>query len=239
MFRIDFAFPVIMGRQINSPNFVFAFVFGMMMLGTHSTIHNNRAHIQTNKIPESFCSNFCNPTEWKSQIPILLFCSYYFCEDGLQWHGHWTSKLSQTSKTNSSRDITSYSGPHSHRNQGTVERLHKTVYGQVWAIIIGFADHLGTHADQVDGRRLVWIIQHALPPDLPEISGDLAEHGRLWGNSAYPLTQNYYENNSLRFFFGIFEGNCTLKISRKEWFFFQKLCVKFVIFQKIFLNNFP
>ena len=32
----------------------------------------------------------------------------------------------------------------------------------------------------------------------------------------YTLTRNYCENNSLRMFFVIFEGNCALNISGKE-----------------------
>ena len=52
-----------------------------------------------------------------------------------------------------------------------------------------------------------------------------------WSVFAYPLDKNYCENDSLRIFFGIFEGFGTLKILGKEYFF-EELCVKFVAFAK-------
>ena len=41
----------------------------------------------------------------------------------------------------------------------------------------------------------------------------------LWPFLNYPLPRNYYENNSLRIFFVIFEGFCALQVSRKERLF--------------------
>ena len=48
-----------------------------------------------------------------------------------------------------------------HRSQGTVERPHMTLYGQVRSIRIGLAHHLGIHSDQVDGLLFPRIAQHA------------------------------------------------------------------------------
>ena len=45
------------------------------------------------------------------------------------------------------------------------------------------------------------------------MGGKLLKFGK---QGIYPLTRNYYENYSLRIFFGIFEAFCTLDISRKE-----------------------
>ena len=56
---------------------------------------------------------------------------------------------------------TQISPPHSHQSQGTVERFHKTLYGQVRAIRIGLADHLNVDADHLDAAFMPWIIQHA------------------------------------------------------------------------------
>ena len=56
---------------------------------------------------------------------------------------------------------TQISPPYSHQSQGTVERFHKTLYGQVRAIRIGLADHLNIDADHLDAAFMPWIIQHA------------------------------------------------------------------------------
>ena len=56
---------------------------------------------------------------------------------------------------------TQISPPYSHQSQGTVERFHKTLYGQVRAIRIGLADHLNVDADHLDAAFMPWIIQHA------------------------------------------------------------------------------
>ena len=55
---------------------------------------------------------------------------------------------------------TQISPPYSHQSQGTVERFHKTLYGQVRAIRIGLADHLNIDADHLDAAFMPWIIQH-------------------------------------------------------------------------------
>ena len=52
--------------------------------------------------------------------------------------------------------------PYSHQSQRTVERFHKTLYGQVRAIRIGLADHLNIDADHLDAAFMPWIIQHAI-----------------------------------------------------------------------------
>ena len=56
---------------------------------------------------------------------------------------------------------TQISPPYSHQSQGTVERFHKTLYGQVRAIRIGLADHLNINADHLDVAFMPWILQHA------------------------------------------------------------------------------
>ena len=56
---------------------------------------------------------------------------------------------------------TQISPPYSHQSQGTIERFHKTLYGQVRAIRIGLADHLNVDADHLDAAFTPWIIQHA------------------------------------------------------------------------------
>ena len=45
---------------------------------------------------------------------------------------------------------TQISPPYSHQSQGTVERFHKTLYGQVRSIRIGLADQLNIDADHLD-----------------------------------------------------------------------------------------
>ena len=57
---------------------------------------------------------------------------------------------------------TQISPPYSHQSQGTVERFHKTLYGQVNAIKLGFATHLGIHPDSTAARLMPWIISHAV-----------------------------------------------------------------------------
>ena len=48
-------------------------------------------------------------------------------------------------------------------------------------------------------------------------SKKVAEEGVLRkGGSQYPPTRKYYENNSLRIIFVIFESCCALEMSRKE-----------------------
>ena len=55
---------------------------------------------------------------------------------------------------------TQVSPPYPHQSQGAVERSHNnTLHGQVRAIRIGPADHLGVHSDQVEGSFVPWIIQ--------------------------------------------------------------------------------
>ena len=56
-----------------------------------------------------------------------------------------------------------------------------------------------------------------------EVDTWISPVNRLWcakterRNRNYPLTRNYYKNNSLRIIFVIiFEGFCALKMSRKE-----------------------
>ena len=56
---------------------------------------------------------------------------------------------------------TQVSPPCSHQSQGTIERFRKTLYGEVRAISIGLADHLGIRSDQVEGSFMRWITQHA------------------------------------------------------------------------------
>ena len=56
---------------------------------------------------------------------------------------------------------TQISPPSSHQSQGTVERFHKTVYGQVRVIRIGLADQLAINADHIDAAFMPWITQHA------------------------------------------------------------------------------
>ena len=56
---------------------------------------------------------------------------------------------------------TQISPPYSHQSQGTVERFHKTLYGQVRSIRIGLADQLKIDADHLDVGFVPWIIQHA------------------------------------------------------------------------------
>ena len=56
---------------------------------------------------------------------------------------------------------TPISPPYSHQSQGTVERFHKTLYGQVRSIRIGLADHLNIDADHLDAAFMLWIVQHA------------------------------------------------------------------------------
>ena len=51
--------------------------------------------------------------------------------------------------------------PHN-QSQGTVERSHKTLYGQVRAIKLGLAAHLGVHSDSTAARLMPWIVQHAV-----------------------------------------------------------------------------
>ena len=58
---------------------------------------------------------------------------------------------------------TQISPPYSHQSQGTIERFHKTLYGQpgqVRAIRIGLADHLNVDAEDHDAALMPWIIQH-------------------------------------------------------------------------------
>ena len=57
---------------------------------------------------------------------------------------------------------TQISPPYSHQSQGTVERFHKTLYGQVRAIKLGLAAHLGIHPDSTAARLMPWIISHAV-----------------------------------------------------------------------------
>ena len=54
---------------------------------------------------------------------------------------------------------TQISPPYSHQSQGTVDRLRKTLYGQVRAMRIGLADQLGLHSEHVEGSLLPWIVQ--------------------------------------------------------------------------------
>ena len=54
----------------------------------------------------------------------------------------------------------------------------------------------------------------------------------------YPLTRNYYENNSLRLIFCNFGAILCSKILRERRDFFKELRVRFVIFQKKSKNNF-
>ena len=56
---------------------------------------------------------------------------------------------------------TQISPPYSRQSQGTVERFHKTLYGQVRAIRIGLADHINIDADHLDATFTPWITQHA------------------------------------------------------------------------------
>ena len=51
--------------------------------------------------------------------------------------------------------------PYSHQSQGTVERFHKTLYGQIRSIRIGLADHLSIDAHHLYAAFMPWIIQHA------------------------------------------------------------------------------
>ena len=57
---------------------------------------------------------------------------------------------------------TQISPPYSHQSQGTVERFRKTLYGQVRAIKLGLAAHLGIHPDSTAARLMPWIISHAV-----------------------------------------------------------------------------
>ena len=57
---------------------------------------------------------------------------------------------------------TQISPPYSHQSQGTVERFHKTLYGQVRAIKLGLAAHLGIHPDSTAARLMPWIISYAV-----------------------------------------------------------------------------
>ena len=57
---------------------------------------------------------------------------------------------------------TQISPPCSHQGQGTVERFHKTLYGQVRAIKLGLAAHLGIHPDSTADQLVPWIVQHAV-----------------------------------------------------------------------------
>ena len=52
--------------------------------------------------------------------------------------------------------------PYPHHSQGTVERVHKTLYGQVRAIKLGFTAHLEIHPDSTAARLMPWIIAHAV-----------------------------------------------------------------------------
>ena len=82
----------------------------------------------------------------------------------------WSLRTSSTSRTSWSwyvtttqlERVTQISPPYSHQSQGTVERFHKTLNGQVRAIRIGLADQLGLHSDHFEGSLLLWIVQHAV-----------------------------------------------------------------------------
>ena len=54
------------------------------------------------------------------------------------------------------------SPPYSRQSPGTVASFHKTLCGQVRAIQLGLAAHLGIHADSIAARLMPWIIQHAV-----------------------------------------------------------------------------
>ena len=57
---------------------------------------------------------------------------------------------------------TQISPPYSRQSQGAVERFRKNLYGQVRAIKLGLAAHLGIHPDSTAARLMSWIVQHAV-----------------------------------------------------------------------------
>ena len=85
-----------------------------------------------------------------------------FTKSVLQCDGHSDHLLAFQQQVGREMSLTTeVSPPYSHLSQGIVERFHKTLYGQVRAIRIGLADHLGIHSDQAEGSLLPWIVQHA------------------------------------------------------------------------------
>ena len=57
---------------------------------------------------------------------------------------------------------TQISSPYSQQSQGTVERLHKTLYGQLRAMKLGLAAHLGIRPVSTEAPLMPWIIQYAV-----------------------------------------------------------------------------
>ena len=56
-----------------------------------------------------------------------------------------------------------------------------------------------------------------MEPFLETLVSEEVTRQRFWGfYETYPLTRNYYENNSLRIFFVSFEAFCPLEMSRTE-----------------------
>ena len=84
-----------------------------------------------------------------------------FTKSVLQCDGHSGLRALQEQVGQEMSLPTQISPPYSHQSQGTVERFHKTLYGQVRAIKIGLADNLNVDADHLDAAFMPWIIQHA------------------------------------------------------------------------------
>ena len=57
---------------------------------------------------------------------------------------------------------TQISPPYSHQSQGTVERFHKTLYGQARASKLGLVVRLGVHPDSTAARLMPRIVAHAV-----------------------------------------------------------------------------
>ena len=70
-----------------------------------------------------------------------------FTHSVLQWDGHSCLMKLQDQVGKDLSLPTQISPPYSHQSQGTVERFHKTLYGQVRAIKLGLAAHLGIHPE--------------------------------------------------------------------------------------------
>ena len=88
-----------------------------------------------------------------------------------------------------------------------------------------YTERLDCKSSKSEKRRL-WLF--------PGVCSGVPEEnsGKAPGNSWYPLTRNYYENNSLRLIFPNFPEGSHLQNLREKKDFFKELRMKFVIFQK-------
>ena len=76
----------------------------------------------------------------------------------------WSLRSHEASRSSWQRSSlpTQISLPYSHQSQGTVEKFHKTLYGQVRVIKLGLAAHLGIHPDSTAALFMPWIVAHAV-----------------------------------------------------------------------------